>query len=337
MQQYTRNPRQTSHPILGESRASKQAPPEIIIKNFQVRQPLIQMTRPGGKLGNSTGSEEDATYYTMSAQDQFGGNPYDITYANPELFWRGDTRDSDAVFGTGFLPRNELDKPLGDRGHNIITWRDGGGLDDILPASAVCLAKDIRGGTFFPLSEAGFFYLYAVAQTQVVSTFNAQKDVEEEETHSRELNPERFKYDPAYEDCDNAAAIWQFQEYASHQVENTQVLACYKVEKNTLIPTHGDESVSIAGIRFKLTLEKENPLCTSVLALQPLYTELRAIAAKYSDFYPASDREYLSYMGLVRLKDGVDRPGSLDEAGERDPATDELVRMEQLNPLPPAL
>lgn len=336
MQQHARKPEQTFHPIVGESKASKQAPPEIIIKNFQVRHSPIQMTKPGDKLGASTGQEEGALYYTMSAQDNFGDKPYDITYDTPQLFWRGDTRDSAAVFSTGFLPRNELDKAPGDRGHNIITWRDGGGLDDILPASAVCLAKDIRGGAFFPLSEAGSFYLYAVAQTQVVRTVEAQKDVEEAETHSRELNPERFKYDPAYEDCNKASAIWQFQEYASHQVENTQVLACYKVEKHTLILPHDEESVSIAGIRFKLTAEQENPLCISDPALAPLYTELRAIAAKYSDFYPASDREYLSYMGLVKLKDGVDSPTSLEEAGERDDST-ELVRMEQLDPLPPAL
>ena len=36
MQQHARKPEQTSHPIVGKSKASKQAPPEIIIRNFQV-------------------------------------------------------------------------------------------------------------------------------------------------------------------------------------------------------------------------------------------------------------------------------------------------------------
>lgn len=269
-------------------------------------------------------SDEGIAYKIMSTEGSSNTNVFEEKYDKPELFWRGDNRGPDEVFKTGFTTKNERDgktKP----GKNQIIWREGGATDDILPASAVCLAKDIRGSAFFPLTGEPNFYIYAVAKTNVVNTFEAQKMNEKSETEQSDFKrKERYVYDPEYSDEKNASAVWQFKEYAAHRVKPTEMLACFEVERRTIVPPQEGEDVAIAGIQFRLKYVEDAPIhrlsnpCQKELKkdLYKLLKEAKRIAEGYADFYPENDK-FLSYMGIVAPLRENDPPTRLGEAKEK--------------------
>lgn len=229
-------------------------------------------------------------YYVMSKEECFGQGQYDESYIIPQLFWRGDTREPELVFETGFTTQYERSSKTQSNSNHIL-WRDE--LDDLVPESAVCLARDFRGSAFFPLDTKlpDKCFIYAIAATQAVNTYKAQQKVDEME--NRTLGEEHYKYDPKYENDtdDSASAIWQFQEYAVHRVEKSEILGCFKVKREFLDPTN-----LIAGIQFRL----ESPFIpnrnsTNYGSLNP---EIEKISAVYTQLYPSPER-YLSYMGIV--------------------------------------
>lgn len=267
----------------------------------------------------SDAGEEEATNYVMATEG--AKSPYEESYTTPKIFWRGDDRAPDAVFATGFTTTNERNH-VTLPGANKIIWRDGGGLDDVLPASAVCLAKDIRGSAFFPLTGAANFYIYAVAKLTVVSTFKAQQEVEQHATRTNKFRrPERYQYDPAYENGDDASAVWQFKEHAAHRVESTEMLAAFRVERQTLIPPYGDESVAIGGIRFRLSFDAAAPIPDAFpkkkkQLQRKLINDAKSVAGQFAHYYPA-DNQFLSYMGTVKRRDGAEAPTTLENAKDR--------------------
>ncbi|MGH6668673.1 hypothetical protein R3O55_012935 [Bacteroides hominis] len=231
-------------------------------------------------------------YYVMSKEEQFGRGQYDESYTIPQLFWRGDTREPDTVFDTGFTTQYERSNKTRSN-YNHILWRDE--LDDLVPESAVCLARDFRGSAFFPLDTKlpDKCFIYAIAATQAVNTYKAQQKVDEME--NRILGPEHYKYDPKYENDadDSASAIWQFQEYAVHRVEKSKILGCFKLQREFLDPTN-----LIAGIQFQLELPFiPNPNASNYESLSP---EIKMISDVYAQLYPSPER-YLSYMGIVTI------------------------------------
>ncbi|MCA2999586.1 MAG: hypothetical protein ING75_13405 [Rhodocyclaceae bacterium] len=265
-------------------------------------------------------NEDDQVSHYLMAEEGGELGAYEEEYKAPVLFWRGDDRGPQAVFQTGFSTKRERDKEV-RKGANKIIWRSGGSTDDILPASAVCLAKDVRGSAFFPLTGATEFYMYAVGKTRVVNTFKAQQRAEEAETGSHDFRQEaRYEYDPAYSESEKASAVWQFQEYAAHRVRNDEILACFKVTRRTLVPSNGKDAVAIAGIQFKLEFVVDGPLYPVRRANKALFKQLLALqqeaksqAAQYENFYP-DKRAFLSYMGIVAAKDKDDTPKTLGEA-----------------------
>lgn len=265
--------------------------------------------------------EEDISYYVMAKEEEEELATYEEKYASPQIFWRGDDRGPDEVFETGFTTANERGKKV-KKGANRMIWRSGGSTDDILPASAVCLAKDIRGSAFFPLTGASQFYLYAVAKTQVVNTFKAQRHAEQNETGKSDFkDPNRYQYDPSYNNDENASAVWQFQEYAAHRVNASEILACFKVERRTLVPSDQLSNVAIAGIQFRLEFQRWGPAFDikdkkEKQKIRDLANKAKSIAEKYEQYYPEKN-EFLSYMGLVELNNLQDRPNTMDEAKEK--------------------
>lgn len=278
----------------------------------------------------------DISYHVIA---QEGGEPtvYEEEYDAPQIFWRGDTRGPDAVFDTGFTSSHERAGTVA-KGANRIIWRGGGELDDILPASAVCMAKDIRGGSFFPLTGEQQFYLYAVGKTRIVNTFKAQKHAEATQTGESDFRrEERYQYDPAYADEESASAVWQFQEYAAHRVEPNEILAAFKVFRRTLVPAGGGASVAIAGVQFRLEFDRFGPIGNArSKALQKqmsaLANQARSMAAEYEDFYPDKE-QFLSYMGLVKPKNPQSPPQNLAEAREKVRQVQPVVVQEKHNAL----
>jgi hypothetical protein len=210
------------------------------------------------------------------------------------VFWRGDTRSPGEVFKTGFSSRYIRD----GKGREIV-WRAG--VDDILPASAVCLARDIRGGAFFPYPSpdtdaiTDSHYLYAMIAPFAASTYRMQQVVEKVETGAGDWrDPARFAYDPAWEAPDQASCVWQFAEYAVHEVKPSQILAGWKIDRMYLVEDRDDERGQ-AGIRFRLHSEQRNLAGKYPDALAVAQTIARAYYHEYPRKYP----HFLSYWGIV--------------------------------------
>lgn len=277
----------------------------------------------------------DVSYHVIA---QEGGEPtvYEEEYDTPQIFWRGDTRGPSEVFQTGFTTSHERQGTV-KKGANRIIWRGGGELDDILPASAVCMAKDIRGGSFFPLTGEQQFYLYAVGKTRVVNTFKAQKHAEAAQTGEADFRrEERYQYDPDYQDDESASAVWQFQEYAAHRVESNEILAAFKVFRRTLVPAGAGASVAIAGVQFRLEFDKFGPVGNIrekklKKQMSALADQAKSMAAEYGEFYPDQE-QFLSYMGLVRPKNPQSPPQNLAEARDKVRHVQPIVVQEKHNP-----
>jgi hypothetical protein len=299
----------------------------------------IGPSRPekGMESADEFNEDDDVSHYVMAEEGAELGK-YEEEYESPVLFWRGDDRGPDAVFETGFTTKRERDKEV-KGGANKIIWRSGGSTDDILPASAVCLAKDVRGSAFFPLTGAPAFYMYAVGKTRAVNTFKAQQRADQAETGSHDFRQEgRYGYDPNYSESDKASAVWQFQEYAAHRVRSDEILACFEVTRRTLVPANGNDNVAIAGIQFKLEFVKDGPIYDVRRTNKALFKQLTALqekakseSAKYENYYPDEQR-FLSYMGIVAPKDSDDMPQNLGEAKNKVKQIQPIVVQEKPAP-----
>ncbi|MEM9488699.1 MAG: hypothetical protein AAGC55_06115 [Myxococcota bacterium] len=218
------------------------------------------------------------------------------------IFWRGDTRPPAQVFQTGFSSRY-----MRDHGEREIVWRCA--VDDIVPQSAVCLARDIRGAAFFPYPDLNsqviedVNYLYAMVVPRAAATYRIQQVVEQAETaNANWRRPQRFTYDPDWSNYDAASCVWQFGEYAVHEVPARLIIAGWRCRRFMLVREQNDERVQ-AGIRFALDQEQLNPIWVpNGASSNPIvsHTRARDIAAEYRTEYPRVFTEYLSYFGLIR-------------------------------------
>jgi hypothetical protein len=238
------------------------------------------------------GDEGDGPFLRVTSGDYYMG-PFDVNTGGI-VFWRGDTRGPGQVFQTGFSSRYVRD----GKGREIV-WRAG--VDDIVPASAVCLARDIRGAAFFPYPEldddaiADSHYLYALVVPFAACTHAMQKVVERVETGANDWrDPARFAYDPTWDDSDNTSCVWQFAEYAVHEVKPWQILASWKMDRMYLVKDTDDERGQ-AGIRFRLHGEQRNLACNRPGAL----ASAQVIARAYYREYPRKYPHFLSYWGIV--------------------------------------
>jgi hypothetical protein len=318
---------------LGKDKKKRIAKSEAKAKKKSVKKKDRGVPRgPEGKMKAETqwpAQGNDHSVYVMADEESATLAAYEEEYDAPELFWRGDTRPPAQVFATGFTTNNERAGVV-DKGANRIIWRSGGDTDDILPASAVCMAKDIRGGSFFPLTGASTFYLYAVGKTRIVNTFKAQQDSEADATGSSEFRrDERYGYDPEYTDGDEASAVWQFQEYAAHRVETTEIAAAFEVSRKTLVPPGAGADVAIAGVQFRLKFHSNGPIGTIKSKglrkqMGAVAKEAREVAAKYEDWYP-DEESFLSYMGIVKPRSQGRMPATMAEAPEMVRQTQAVV------------
>lgn len=243
---------------------------------------------------------EDGPFLRVTQGSDFLGK-YDVD-TRDIIFWRGDTRPPDQVFATGLSSRY-----VRDHNEREIVWRCG--VDDIVPASAVCLARDIRGAAFFPYPDLNSLvvedtnYLYAMTVPRASCTYAIQKVAESAEQEPDEVDEEawrraeRFGYDPAWDNKENASCVWQFGEYAVHEVPGNRILAGWKCTRMMLVREKNDERVQ-AGIRFRLHNEVVNPNALFPLKVQ----EARTIARRFHTEYPRRYGQFLSYFGLVEAR-----------------------------------
>lgn len=243
---------------------------------------------PAHRPGNT---EEEGPFLRVTHGASYNSR-YDVDTAGV-IFWRGDTRAPMQVFATGLSSRY-----VRDHKEREIVWRCG--VDDIVPASAVCLARDIRGSAFFPYpdlqSEAidDHHYLYAITVPRAACTYKIQQVAEKAETdHDNWRDPARFVFDPTWANA-NASCVWQFAEYAVHEVPGNQVLAGWRLDRRILVKEQNDERVQ-AGIQFMLSNKVEN-----AAANVGLRDQASQIAQRYARFYPRRVNEFLSYWGRVQ-------------------------------------
>lgn len=247
-------------------------------------------------LAERPGAEEDEGPFLQVTKGPNYNGRYDVDTTGI-VFWRGDTRAPEEVFSTGFSSRY-----VRDHNEREIVWRAA--IDDIVPESAVCLARDIRGAAFFPYPDPNsevvddVNYIYAMTVTRAASTYAIQQVAERVETEKTEeddwRDPGRFKYDPTWENED-ASCVWQFGEYAVHEVPANRIVAGWRCSRRILVRQQDDERVQ-AGIQFKLDQKVVNNASHHHDVLQ----KAKDIASTYARYYPRKLNEYLSYFGLVR-------------------------------------
>jgi hypothetical protein len=247
-----------------------------------------------GLLPSDNQGDSGGPFLRVTGGDYYVGR-YDVSTTSV-IFWRGDTRAPSEVFKTGFSSRHVRD----GRGREIV-WRAG--VDDIVPASAVCMARDIRGAAFFPCPDGDTDdvddspYLYAMVVPFAASIYRIRQTVEKAETGANHWrDPKRFHYDPTGHNRATASCVWQFAEYAVHEVEPSQILGGWQFDRKFLVRMK-DEERGQAGIRFRVRgAMHKNPRCLNVKA----QARAKEIAERYGQEYPARPHAFLSYWGVVR-------------------------------------
>lgn len=240
--------------------------------------------------------------------------PFDEDFGEDgTLMWRSDTRGPRSVLKTGFTTKAERDLgPAtttrdGRPGGNEIVYRTG--TEDVVPATGVCVARDVRGACFFPFEAAEHdaeakeesAYLYGVRVRQATNTFKAQQVAERHATGEKNWrDPERFAYDPGDERPDEASAVWPYAEYVKHRIDPEDIVAAYRFKRDRLVNPGKARVEPKAGIGFSIAprnLIKGSPDKSGEDRLRET-ADLTASA--YSERYPRHPEHYLSYQGTVR-------------------------------------
>ncbi len=251
------------------------------------------------------------------------------------LMWRSDTRPPKAVLKTGFTTKAERDlgKDVQPDGGNEVVYRTG--PEDIVPATGVCLARDVRGACFFPFqapehdaeAQEESAYLYGVRVRQAVNTFKAQQIAERAATGDADWrDPARFAYDPNDEHDDDASAVWPYAEYVTHRVEPEDVVAAYRFTRDRLVAPDEPGREPKAGIGFRIGAKNLVPRNADDGPVDPLRDAADLTAAAYGERYPRHPDHYLSYQGTVRR---LGKTFPQDDGQAADPA-----RVSQIDALP---
>jgi hypothetical protein len=253
--------------------------------------------------------------------------PFDEDFGEDgTLMWRSDTRAPKSVLKTGFTTKAERDLgpvAMTDEGQptgNQIVYRTG--TEDIVPATGVCIARDVRGACFFPFEAAEhdseaqeeLAYLYGVRIRQATNTFKAQQVAERHATGRQDWkDPSRFAYDPGDERPDEASAVWPFAEYATHRIAPEDIVAAYRFKRDRLVAPDKPRVEPKAGIGFSIDPRNLLKRGGDESGPDPLRETADLTVAGYSERYPRHPDHYLSYQGTVR-KVGKGYPATDAEA-----------------------
>ncbi|MFZ5547176.1 MAG: hypothetical protein ACOZJX_00555 [Pseudomonadota bacterium] len=266
--------------------------------------------------------------------------PFDEDFGKDgTLMWRSDTRGPRSVLKTGFTTKAERDlgpastTEDGRPGGNEIVYRTG--TEDVVPATGVCVARDVRGACFFPFEAAEHdaedeeesAYLYGVRIRQATNTFKAQQVAERHATGEKDWrDPQRFAYDPGDERPDEASAVWPYAEYVTHRIEPEDIVAAYRFKRDRLVDPGTARVEPKAGIGFSIAPRNLIKGGRDKSGGDRLREAADLTASAYSERYPGHPDHYLSYQGTVR------------KISKAHPETDsEAARSaRQIDALPPA-
>lgn len=281
----------------------------------------------------AVGAKKDDASYRVSGKGialsrEGKKGKFDEDYPGGKLFWRADTRPPNQVLKTGFSPKVERDMGKQSGKKNTIVFRTGD--DDIVPATGVSIARDIRGAAFFPFStlekpnekREERAYLYAVNVKSSTSTYRAQKAVDRGETASRQWrDPARHTYDPKEVNSEHATSVWPFMEHAAHRIKPDEIVGSWRLHRSRLVaPEQTGDDVK-AGMRFRLGQKN----LISGRKKDPRTAEAQHYVKSYGQTYPKQPSQFLSYQGIVEKRGKA----PIKTAGDAE------VHARQLDPFPP--
>lgn len=189
------------------------------------------------------------------------------------IAWRGDDRTPETIVGsnyngTGFAPRKPSQVPI---------WRPEEDKLDVDTDTTVCVAVDIRGCAFFPLSKpVTDTWVYCVILSEGWNTYYLQTKVAQEKhlaAGSREFNEK----------------VWMFNERCVSSARPTEIACAIQLER--LIR---DRKNPLTGVRFRLGEVRRYQAFRSLTA--SLLIKIQNSISPYADWYPVAPR-WLTYQG----------------------------------------
>lgn len=193
-----------------------------------------------------------------------------------KIGWRGDDRTPDTIVGknldgTGFAPRKPIQVPI---------WRTDESKLDVDCDTTVCVAIDIRGCAFFPLSKpVADTWVYCVILSEGWNTYYLQNKV----AAQKNLTPGTKDFNDK---------VWLFNERCVSQARATEIACAIKLERKIR-----DGSDPLTGVRFRLGEVRKYPCYQQLTA--SMLIKIENEIAPYAKWYPANPGKWLTYQGEV--------------------------------------
>lgn len=190
--------------------------------------------------------------------------------------WRGDDRDPDSMMTAGFSPRVSTTTPI---------WRPQEAFKDVDLDTTVCVARDIRGSAFFPLSKpVKFSWAYCVLIREGWNTYYLQKKLAEDQN----ILPTTAAYNKT---------VWMFHEKCVSRIEPKDIVIAIQLERRIF-----DGNDPLSGIQFRLNTASGRTNFIAMSKLEPAQKKLMSetISQFAKGWYPAKSNEWLTYDGIVQ-------------------------------------
>lgn len=192
-----------------------------------------------------------------------------------QVGWRGDDREPEVIMKSGFSPRVSINMPV---------WRPDPSQRDVDLDTTVCVARDIRGSAFFPLSKpVEFTWAYCVLIKEGWNTYYLQKQLAAEQNLTKNT--------PAYN-----KTVWMFHEKCVNRVEPKDIVIAVRLERKIF-----DRRDPLSGIQFRLISSTGRTNFRAVAGLD--VAQKNKIESTISEFssrwYPGSGNQWLTYDGVV--------------------------------------
>lgn len=190
--------------------------------------------------------------------------------------WRGDDRDPQVMFQAGFSPRVSVSSPI---------WRPQENNKDVDLDTTVCVARDIRGSAFFPLSKpVTLTWAYCVLIKEGWNTYYLQKKLAEE--RNQQVDTPQYR-----------KTVWMFHEKCVNRVEPEDIVMAVQLERQIY-----DNKSPLTGIRFRLNdcTGKINGRVWSTLDTPQRHKVEDTVGEYLGTWYPSAAGQWLTYDGVVQ-------------------------------------
>lgn len=242
-----------------------------------------------GQLGRARGMKPQMNYYqtvqsmapaanaAQSVRDTYNRHIRKQWVGVKQIGWRGDDREPNVMMRAGFEPRVSTTTPV---------WRPQEGMEDVDLDTTVCVARDIRGCAFFPLSKPiPATWAYCVRIRVGWNTYYVQKELAREK---------------GITDTTSAAyrkKVWLFHEKCVSKIEPEDILLAIRLERKIF-----DGRSPLSGIKFTIKDGTGRLNMDSFASLSPdQQHEVERVLSPYlGSWYPQAPNEWLTYDGVVR-------------------------------------